>query len=78
MRNTHTQVKKQASVARILFSDFFGMFSTSFDEILLDAQTSDYNKKLSTRPNTYDTPKHNANTTPTAPAHLHSLQNKHP
>ena len=45
----HTQVNKQASVARILFAAFFGIFSTSMNKILLDAQISDY-KKISTTP----------------------------
>ena len=34
----HTQVNKQASVARILFAGFFGIFSSSINKILLDAQ----------------------------------------
>ena len=34
----HTQVNRQASVARILFAGFFGIFSTSITKILLDAQ----------------------------------------
>ena len=47
-----TQVNKQASVARILFAGFFGIFSTSINEILLDAQIEGYNVKLSTTPKT--------------------------
>ena len=50
----HTQVNKQASVARILVAGFFDIFSTSKNKILLDAQIKDYNTKLSTTPNTYD------------------------
>ena len=34
----HTQVNRQASVARILFAGFFGIFSSSIKKILLDAQ----------------------------------------
>ena len=34
----HTQVNRQASVARILFAGFFGIFSSSINKILLDAQ----------------------------------------
>ena len=34
----HTQVNRQASVARILFSGFFGIFSTSINKIFLVAQ----------------------------------------
>ena len=49
----HTQVNKQASVARILFAGLFGVgiFSISIKKILLDAQINDYNKKLSSTPN---------------------------
>ena len=70
----HTQLNKQASVARILFAGFFVMFSTSINKILLDAQISEYNKKLSTTPNTYDNSQETRNTTPTA-TQLHKLQN---
>ena len=73
----HTQLNKQASVARILFAGFFGMFSTSINKILLDAQISEYTKKLSTTPNTYDNSQETRNTTPTA-TQLHKLQNNHP
>ena len=34
----HTQVNRQASVARILFAGFFGIFSSSINKIPLDAQ----------------------------------------
>ena len=44
----HTQLSKQASVARILLAGFFGMFSNSINKIILDAETSKYNKKMST------------------------------
>ena len=50
----HTQVNRQASAARILFAGFFGIFSTSINEVLLDAQIKEYNSKLSTTPDTYD------------------------
>ena len=50
----HTQVHKQASVARLLFAGFFGIFSTSFNKKFLDAQTKEYNTKLSTTQITYD------------------------
>ena len=50
----HTQVNKQASVARIIFAGFPGIFSTSINKILLDAQIKEYVTKLSTIPNTYD------------------------
>ena len=73
----HTQVNKQASVARILFAGFFGIFATSLNKVLLDAQISEYNKKLSTTPNAYDTSQDNRYTTPTSPP-LHNLHNNHP
>ena len=44
----HPQVNRQASVARILFAGFFGIFSTSINKILLDAQIKEYNTKIST------------------------------
>ena len=53
MRYTHT-VNRQASVARILFAGFFGIFSSSINKILLDAQIKEYNTKIATRQNTYD------------------------
>ena len=62
----HTQVNRQASVARILFAGFFGIFSSSINKILLDAQIKEYNTKLSTNPNTYDDSNNKTNTLPTA------------
>ena len=73
----HTQVSRQASVAPILFTGFFGIFSTSINKILLDAQTKEYNTKLSTTPNTYDESRNDKNTTPTAPQ-LQNLNHNHP
>ena len=67
----HTQVNRQASVARILFAGFFGL---SIKTILLDAQIKEYNTKLSTNPNTYDDSNNNTNGLPTAP----HLPNNHP
>ena len=63
----HTQVKIQASVARILYARFLGIFSSSINKMLLDAQIKEYNTKLSTTPNTYDESHNNTNTLPTAP-----------
>ena len=57
----HTQVNRQARVARILFARFFGIFSSSKNKILLDAQIRKYNTKLSTNPNTYDESNNNNN-----------------
>ena len=73
----HTQVNRQASVARILFAGFFGIFSSSINEILFDAQIKEYNTKLSTNPNTYDKSHNNTNTLPTAP-HSPNLHHNHP
>ena len=75
MRNT-TQINRQASVARILFAGFFGIFSTSINKIHLDAQIKEYNTKISTTPNTYDQSQHHTNTLPTAPQ-LPSLSRNH-
>ena len=73
----HTQVSKQASVARILFARFFGIFSESINEIILDAQIKEYNTKISITPNTFDSSQNNTNKTPTAPQ-LQSLNHNHP
>ena len=73
----HTQVNKQASVARKLFAGFFGIFSASKNKVFLDAQIKEYNTKLSTTPNTYDDSQNNTNTTPRAPQ-LQSLNHNHP
>ena len=54
MRKKHTQVSKQTGVARMFFAEFFGMFSTFFNKILLDAQIKEYNKKLTNTPNAQD------------------------
>ena len=61
----HTQVNRQASVARIQFAGFFGIFSSSTNKILLDAQIKEYNTKISTRPNTFNEEHNNVDTTPT-------------
>ena len=76
-RAIHTHVNKQATVARILFAGFFGIFSTSINKKLLDAQIKEYNTKLSTTPNTNDDSQNNTNTTPTAPQ-LQNLNHNHP
>ena len=73
----HTQVNRQASVARILFAGFFGIFSSSINKILLDAQIKEYNTKISTRQNTYDEELNSIEVTPTAP-HLPPLPQNHP
>ena len=73
----HTQVNRQASVARILFAGFFGIFSTSIYKIVLDAQIKESNTKISTTPNTYDESQHHKNTLPTA-TQLPSLNQNHP
>ena len=63
-----TQIKRQASVARILFGGFFGTFSSSINKILLDAQIKEFNTKTATRQNTYDKEHNNIEVTPTAPS----------
>ena len=73
----HTHVNKQASVALILFARFFGIFSTSINKILLDAQTKEYNTKLSTTPTTYDESRNNTNSIPTA-QQFKNLKHNHP
>ena len=73
----HTQVNRQSNVARMLFAGFFGIFSSSKNEILLDAQIKEYNTKLSTNPNTYNDSNTNTNALPTAP-HLPNLHHNHP
>ena len=73
----HTQINRQASVARILFAGFFGIFSSSINKILLDAQIKEYNTKISTRQNTYDEENNNIEITPTAPQ-LPPLPQNHP
>ena len=73
----HTQVNRQASVARILFAGFFGIFSSSINKILLDAQIKEYNTKIATRQNTYDEEHNNIEITPTAPQ-LPPLPHNHP
>ena len=73
----HTQVNRQASVARILFAGFFGTFSSSINKILLDPQIKEYNTKIYTRQNTYDEEHNNINITPTAPQ-LPPLPQNHP
>ena len=71
-----TQVNKQASVARILFAGFFGIFSTSINKNLLFAQIKEYNTNLSTT-NTFDESRNDTNTMPTAPQ-LQNLNHNHP
>ena len=73
----HTQVNRQASVARILIVGFFGIFSSSINKIFLNAQIKEYNTKISTRQNTYDEEHNNKEITPTAPQ-LPPLPHNHP
>ena len=73
----HPQVNRQASVARILFAGFFGIFSSSINKILLDAQIKEYNTKIATRQITYDEEHNNIEVTATAPQ-LPPLPHNHP
>ena len=63
----HTQVNRQASVARIFCAGFFGIFSSSINKNLIDEQIKIYKTKLSTNPNTYDDSNNKTNALPTAP-----------
>ena len=72
----HTQVNRQASIARILIAGFFGTFASSISKLLLDAQIKEDNTKLSTNPNTNDDSNKNTNALPTAP-HLPNLHYNH-
>ena len=62
----HTQVSRQASVAHIIFAGFFGIFSTSINKLLSDAQIKEYKTKQSTAQNTYDEFHYKTNASPTA------------
>ena len=76
--------KGQASVKRTLLAGFFSkdkirrIFWSFLQISFFNAQISEYNKKLSTKPNTYDTPLGNTTTTPTAPSHLFNSSNHRP
>ena len=76
MRNPHTSKETRKRTTHT-FAGFFGIFSTSINKILLDAQMKEYKTKLSTTPNTYDESQNNTNTLPTAPQ-LPSLNRNHP
>ena len=73
----HIQVNRQACVARILFAGFFGIFSSSINKILLDAQIKEDDTKIATRRNTYDEELNKIEVTPTAPQ-LPYLPQNHP
>ena len=73
----HTKVNRQASVESILFAGLLGVFSSSINKILLDAQIKKYNTKIATRQNTYDEEHNNIDITPTAPQ-LPPLPQNHP
>ena len=64
----HTQVNRQASVARMLFCRIVWIFWTSIRKILLDTQIKEYNTKLSTKPNTKQ---YNVSPTPPQLPNLH-------
>ena len=73
----HTQANRHASVAHILFAGFFGIFSSSINKILINAQINEYNTKIATTQNTYDEEHFNKEVMPTAPQ-LPLLPNNHP
>ena len=76
MRNTHTS-KQTSKCSKQIIRRIFRMFSTSFNKIILDAQISEYNKKLSTTPNAYDNSQGNKNLICTAPQ-SHNFHKNHP
>ena len=76
MHNTHAskQTNKHSTHS---FCRTFGIFSTSINKILLDAQIKEYNTKLSRTSNNCDDSQINAITPPTAPQ-LQNLNHNHP
>ena len=70
---THTS-KPPSKLSTYIFAGFFGIFSSSINKILLDAQMKENNTKLATRPNTYDEEHNNIDTAPQVPA----LPQNHP
>ena len=77
MRNTYTSKPTSKRSTHIICRIFFGIFSSSNNKILLDAQIKEYHTKLSTKPNKYDDSHNNTNILPTAP-HLPNLHHNHP
>ena len=73
---THTS-KQTSKRSTHTLCRIFGIFSTSINKILLDAQIKEYNTKITTRQNTYDEEHNNVDTQPTAPQ-LPPLPNNHP
>ena len=73
----HTQKKPTSKRSTHIICRIFGIFSSSINKILLDAQIKEYKTKLSTNPNTYDESNNNTNALPTAP-HLPNLHHNHP
>ena len=76
MRNTYTS-KETSKRSPYTFFRVFGIFSTSKNKTLLDAQIKQYNTKISTTPNTNHESQHNTNASPTAP-HLPKLNHNYP
>ena len=75
----YAQGSRQVSVAKKLYAGFFGILSTSNNKILFDEQVIEINeKKLSTKPNTYDTPQDNTTSTPITLSLSQTLSNQHP
>ena len=73
----YTQIKKRQAEHAYFLQDFLGIFCTSKNIILLDAQIKEYNTKLSTTPKKSDNSQNNTKTTPTAPL-LQNLNHNHP
>ena len=72
----HTQVKRQASVARILFADFWNLFYI-YKQNSFRRTNKRIQHKIATRQNTYDEEHNNVDTKPTAPQ-LPPLPHNHP
>ena len=78
MRYTYTS-KQTSKRSTHTFAGFFGIFSTSINQILLYfCSTKEYNTKLSTTPKTYDDSQNTRHRTPSAPqlqniSHNHAL-----
>ena len=73
MRNTYT-IKPTSQRSMHIICRIFGIFSSSINKILLDAQIKEYNTKLSKNPNTCDDSNNKRHALLTVP----HLPNNHP
>ena len=72
----HTS-KQTSKCSTYTICRIFGLFSSSINKILLDAQIKEYNTKISTRPKTYNEEHNYVDTTPTA-LQIPTLPQNHP